>query len=84
MSRPGISRSLQFVRDIGEGPHDSGSCFIEGGSPRLALPQVVRDLGIAAEVVDVLQFAFGRLHEGSHSIAISFESVIQALSAATT
>src|ERR1039458_3482174 len=37
-----------------------GGGFVERGALRFALLQVVGILGVAAEIVDVFQFAFGR------------------------
>ena len=57
-----VAGGLQLVGDVGVGAHQGHGGLVERGPLRLPLLQIGRDLGVAAEVVDVLQLALGRLH----------------------
>ena len=75
-----ISGGLQFVGDVGIGPHQAGGRFVKRGALRFPLLKICRDLRVAAEIVDVLQLTlrrFDRLAEQRDG----FERIVQALAA---
>ena len=56
-----VPGGVQLVGDVGIGAHQRHGRLVERRPLRLAFLQVGRDLGVAAEVVDVLQLALRRL-----------------------
>ena len=75
-----VAGRLQFVGDVGVGPHQGDGGLVERGTLRFPLLQVGRDLGVAAEVMDVLQLALGRLDRLAQQ-GQGLQRIVQALPA---
>ena len=80
-----ITGFAQFVRDIGIGTHQRDRRLVKRGTLRFMCLQVIRNLGIAAEIMDMLQLTLGRLHRlaeqrnGFQRIVQSFPAFGQAV-----
>ena len=57
----GITGGLEFIGDVGISSYERCGPLVKRRALRLSLAEVGRDLGIAAEVMDVLQFPLGWL-----------------------
>ena len=57
-----VSSSLELVRDVGKGSHQYGGSLVEGNPLRFTFLEVGLYLGVAAEIVDIFEFALGGLH----------------------
>ena len=75
-----VAGRVQLIRDVGIGAHQGDRRLVERGALRLALLQVGRDLGVAAEIMDVLQLALRRLHRLAEQRE-RFERVVEPLAA---
>ena len=75
-----VAGAIKVVRNVGIGPHQRHRGLVERDTLGLVLGQLRRNLGVAAEVVDVLQLALGRLHRLAEQ-RDGFQRVVQTLAA---
>jgi hypothetical protein len=73
-----VSGEVHFVGDIGVSPHQRYGCLVQGRALGLALFQIRGYFCVAAEIVNIFEFAFGRLN-GLAQQGDGFERCIQPL-----